>query len=197
MKEALIDSLVSIGAVKLGQFTLKSGMISPIYLDLRRVISYPQVLKQIATELLRLSQHLEFDRIAGIPYTALPIATAFSLESGRPMIYSRKERKTYGTGQIIEGVWKAGDRVLIIDDLITTGDSKLETFAVFLEAGLSVTDVIVLIDREQGGAETLKRQGYNLLSAISIFEILERMKRLKQIEELQYNEVVSFLHETR
>ena len=197
MKEQLVDSLISIGAVKFGEFKLKSGIISPIYLDLRIIISYPDILKNIATVLLTLSQELQFDKIAGIPYTALPIATAFSLASGHPMIYSRKERKAYGTGQMIEGVWEAGDQVLIIDDLITNGGSKLETFKIFLEAGLKVKDVIVLIDREQGGREKLQQEGYHLHSAISIFDILERMKHLKQIGEMQYNEIFDFLQNTK
>jgi uridine monophosphate synthetase len=197
MKEQIIDSLISIGAVKFGEFKLKSGIISPIYLDLRIIISFPDILKNIATELLNLSQKLHFDKIAGIPYTALPIATAFSLASGHPMIYSRKERKEYGTGQMIEGVWDTGDQVLIIDDLITNGGSKLETFEVFLEAGLKVKDVIVLIDREQGGKENLEQQGYQLHAAISIFDILKRMKHLKQIDEMQYNEIYDFLQDVK
>lgn len=97
---------------------------------------------------------------------------------------------------MIEGVWKKGDQVLIIDDLITNGASKQETFDVFLDAGLKVKDVIVLIDREQGGRENLQQGGYNLLSAISIYDILERMKHLNQIEEMQYNEVMAFLQKT-
>ena len=197
MKEKIIDSLISIGAVKFGEFKLKSGIMSPIYLDLRIIISYPDILKNIATELISLSKKLHFDKIAGIPYTAMPIATAFSLASGHPMIYSRKERKEYGTGQMIEGVWNTGDRVLIIDDLITNGGSKLETFEVFLEAGLKVKDVIVLIDREQGGKENLEQQGYHLHSAISIFDILGRMKHLKQIDEIQYNEIYDFLQNAK
>ncbi len=197
MKEQIIDSLISIGAVKFGEFKLKSGIMSPIYLDLRIIISYPDILKNIATELIALSQKLHFDKIAGIPYTAMPIATAFSLASGHPMIYSRKERKEYGTGQMIEGVWNTGDQVLIIDDLITNGGSKLETFEVFLEAGLKVKDVIVLIDREQGGKEKLEQQGYHLHSAISIFDILGRMKYLKQIDEMQYNKIYDFLQNVK
>jgi orotate phosphoribosyltransferase len=197
MKEKIIDSLISIGAVKFGEFKLKSGIMSPIYLDLRIIISYPDILKNIATELITLSQKLQFDKIAGIPYTAMPIATAFSLASGHPMIYSRKERKEYGTGQMIEGVWNTGDQVLIIDDLITNGGSKLETFEVFLKAGLKVKDVIVLIDREQGGKEKLEQEGYHLHSAISIFDILGRMKHLKQIDEMQYNKIYDFLQNVK
>ncbi len=197
MKEQIIDSLISIGAVKFGEFKLKSGIMSPIYLDLRIIISYPDILKNIATELVAISEKLQFDKIAGIPYTAMPIATAFSLASGHPMIYSRKERKEYGTGQMIEGVWNPGDKVLIIDDLITNGGSKLETFEVFLGAGLKVKDVIVLIDREQGGKEKLEQQGYHLHSAISIFDILGRMKHLKQIDEMQYNKIYDFLQNAK
>ncbi|MCP4753476.1 MAG: orotate phosphoribosyltransferase [Proteobacteria bacterium] len=193
MKIRIIDSLISIGAVKLGEFTLKSGILSPIYLDLRIIVSYPKLLQDIASVMSDLASGLEYSKIAGIPYTALPIATAFSLAQGVPMIYNRKEKKTYGTAQQIEGIWQEGERVLIIDDLITNGDSKLETFAVFQQAGLVVTDTIVLIDREQGGKERLQEAGYNLHSLISIFEILERMRGLKQIDETQYNEINQFL----
>lgn len=195
-KQAIIDSLVEIGAIKFGSFTLKSGIQSPIYIDLRITISHPILLQQIAESLLELSADLSFDCIAGIPYTALPIATAFSLASGKPMIYSRKEKKDYGTSKQIEGIWKKGDSVLIIDDLITNGESKFETFKVFEEADLKTSDVIVLIDREQGGAERLKKEGYRLFSIISIFEILERMKETNQISDLLYNETQQFLQET-
>lgn len=196
-KNRIIDSLLSIGAVKLGSFILKSGVKSPIYLDLRVTISYPQLLKEIATILLELSNNLVFDRIAGIPYTALPIATAFSIVSGKPMIYCRKEKKAYGTGQQIEGVWKRGERILVIDDLITNGDSKLETFQLFEKEGLKVKDSVVLIDREQGGRERLERDGYHLFSIISIFEIIERMKEKNGISEERYSEVIRFIHETK
>ncbi|PCI30732.1 MAG: orotate phosphoribosyltransferase [SAR324 cluster bacterium] len=193
MKQKIIDSLIDIGAVKFGEFTLKSGIISPIYIDLRIIISYPKLLEQIAAAMQELSQELSFQEVAGIPYTALPIATAFSLASQVPMIYSRKEKKNYGTSQQIEGVWQSGDQVLIIDDLITNGDSKLETFQVFENVGLTIRDVVVLIDREQGGKNRLQKAGYCLHSLISVFEILERMKELKKLDDTQYEEVKAFL----
>jgi len=196
MKNKIIDALISIGAVKFGEYKLKSGIISPIYLDLRILISFPELLKDIASLLTQPASSLQFDRIAGIPYTALPIATAFSLESGVPMVYCRKEKKEYGTAQQIEGVWKEGETVLIIDDLITNGESKTETFTVYESAGLVVKDVIVLIDREQGGKERLEEQGYKLHALISIFEIIDRLKNLKQISESKYLEITRFLSES-
>ena len=194
IKTTIIDALVDIGAVKLGQFTLKSGIQSPIYLDLRLIISFPELLANIAEALMDLAKDLEYDRIAGIPYTALPIATAFSLLSQKPMVYCRKEVKTYGTANQIEGVWKAGEQVLVIDDLITNGESKFETFSQFEEAGLKIKDTVVLIDRKQGGMERLKKEGYRLFSIISIFEILERMKEINRISEIDYNRVQDFLN---
>jgi len=193
MKAKIIDTLISIGAVKFGSFTLKSGIQSPIYIDLRIIVSYPELLKDIASLLIAEAKSLQFDAIAGIPYTALPIATAFSLASGYPMIYARKEKKKYGTAQQIEGIWKAGDRVLLIDDLITDGGSKQESFAVFESAGLIVEDIIVLIDREQGGKAVVEKTGHRLHALISIFEILERIKGLNKIEDEIYNEILAFL----
>src|SRR3989338_2601838 len=130
-KQSLALALHHIGAIQFGDFTLKSGMKSPIYIDLRLLISYPEVLNQIADAMCVLAKPLKFNRIAGIPYTALPIATAISLKTGWPMIYARKEVKDYGTRKKIEGVFEKGETALIIDDLITTGESKFETIPPF------------------------------------------------------------------
>ncbi|MCG8336788.1 MAG: orotate phosphoribosyltransferase [Proteobacteria bacterium] len=196
-KTAIIDDLIAIGAVKFGEFVLKSGIKSPIYLDLRLIISYPDLLTKIAAALMEISRDLSFQRIAGIPYTALPIATAFSLQSGKPMIYARKEVKDYGTAKQVEGIWQEGESVLVVDDLITDGGSKLETFTTFENQGLKISDVVVLIDREQGGKERLEKKGYHLFSIISIFEILDRMKETNRIVESEYQNIKQFLTEHR
>lgn len=196
-KTEIIDDLVEIGAIKFGDFTLKSGIQSPIYIDLRLIISFPSLLEKIANELNDISQSIPFDRVAGIPYTALPIATAFSLLSGKPMIYARKEVKDYGTAKRIEGVWEKGETVLIIDDLITNGESKFETFAQFEAQDLKVKNVVVLIDREQGGKERLENAGYQLFSIISIFEILDRMKETSRISGSEYENISQFIKQNR
>ncbi|MFH0837864.1 MAG: orotate phosphoribosyltransferase [Patescibacteria group bacterium] len=193
MKTSLSLSLHKIGAVKFGEFTLKSGMKSPIYIDLRILVSFPELLGQIADEMIALAKPFKFDRIAGIPYTALPIATAISLKTGWPMLYARKEVKDYGTKRKLEGIFNAGETVLLVDDLITTGESKFETIAPFEEVGLKVKDVIVLVDREQGGKRLLEAKGYHLHAVLKIHEMLEVLKKEGKIDGSMVDSVLAFL----
>ncbi len=193
MKKQLALALHSIGAVKFGEFTLKSGMKSPIYIDLRVLVSYPEVLGQVADEMIVLAKKLKFDRIAGIPYAALPIATAISLKTGWPMVYARKEVKDYGTKRMLEGNFKPGETILAVDDLITTGESKFIVITPFEEAGLHVKDVLVLIDREQGGKKLLEGKGYHLHAVLKIHEMLEILKKEGKIADSMVDEVLAFL----
>ena len=144
---ALADGLLSAGCIKFGEFTLKSGLKSPIYIDLRQIITYPKLLEQIGQAYLPLLKELKFERLAGLPYAAIPIATAISLAGNYPMIYPRKEAKSYGTKAEIEGEYHAGETAVIIDDLATTGGSKFEAIEKLTGAGLVVKDVVVLVDR--------------------------------------------------
>lgn len=177
ISEALILALYSLGAIKFGHFTLKSGLVSPIYIDLRLLVSDPAVMRMVARAYAGLLRHLTFDRIAGIPYAGLPIATAVGLEMGRPVIYPRREVKDHGTGRVIEGHYCAGEAVVVLDDLITTGGSKFEAIAPLEAAGLRVRDVVVLIDRGQGGTEELAEAGYRLHSLLPLPSILETLER--------------------
>ena len=153
---ALADGLLNAGCIKFGNFTLKSGLSSPIYIDLRRIISFPKLLAQIGEAYLPLLRNLTFDRLAGLPYAAIPIATAVSLQGDYPMIYPRKEVKTYGTKAEIEGEFHAGETALVIDDLATTGGSKFEAIEKLTAVGLVVKDIVVLVDRQSGAKESLE-----------------------------------------
>ncbi|MFA5995486.1 MAG: orotate phosphoribosyltransferase [Patescibacteria group bacterium] len=193
--QELILKLAEINAVKFGEFTLKSGMKSPIYIDLRVIVSYPSVMKTIIAAFKeKIAQdNIQYDLMAGIPYTALPIASVLSIELNTPMIYARKEVKDYGTKKKIEGVYKAGQTCLVIDDLITTGASKFETAAPFESEGLKIKDFVVLVDREQGGKKQLEAKGYQLHSVITLSEVLTVMKTAGKIDEAMCNKVQEFI----
>ena len=169
----LADGLLSAGCIKFGDFTLKSGLTSPIYIDLRQIITYPILLAEVAQAYLPIVSSLQFSRIAGLPYAAIPIATAISLAGNYPMIYPRKEAKSYGTKAEIEGEYHAGETVVVIDDLATTGGSKFEAIEKLIGAGLVVKDVVVLVDRQSGAKESLAQAGYSLHAVLTIGQLLE------------------------
>jgi uridine monophosphate synthetase len=169
----LADGLLAAGCVKFGAFTLKSGLQSPIYLDLRELVSHPTLLAAAAAAYTDLLRGLHFDRLAALPYAALPIGTAVSLHSGWPLIYPRKEAKDYGTKAAIEGAYQAGETVAVVDDLTTTGGSKFEAIEKLTAAGLRVQDVVVLIDRQSGAAEALAQAGYRLHTVFTLTELLD------------------------
>ena len=170
---ALADRLLDAGCMRFGQFTLKSGLQSPIYLDLRQLISDPSLLADASSTYVELLRDLRFDRLAALPYAALPIATAISLAGGWPMIYPRKEAKSYGTGAEIEGSFTQGERAAVIDDLATTGGSKFEAIEKLAAAGLKIEDVVVLVDRQSGASEALAAAGYRLHAVMTLTQMLD------------------------
>ena len=191
--ETLADSLLEAGCVKFGGFTLKSGLKSPIYIDLRQIITYPKLLEQVGAAYLPLLEKLQFDRIAGLPYAAIPIATAISLAGNYPMIYPRKEVKAYGTKAEIEGEYHAGETVVVIDDLATTGGSKFEAIEKLTGAGLIVKDVVVLVDRQSGAKESLAEAGYTMHSVLTISEMLDHWESTEKVEKDKIEATRKFL----
>ena len=179
--EAIALRLYDIGAVRLGQFTLHSGRTSPIYIDLRLLASYPDLLRQVATAYSLLLKPLEFDLLSAAPLAGLLIGTAVSLKMNIPFIYPRLTPKPHGTGKKIEGQWSRGQRVIVIDDLITSGDSLLQTIAALEESGLIVKEAGVLIDREQGGKQFIESKGYRLYSVMTISQLLGCLQRKERI----------------
>lgn len=194
---SLIHKLFEIGAIKFGTFTLKSGIVSPIYIDLRITISDPRLLASIGSAMHDLVKDRPFDLVCGVPYTALPIATAISLQHNIPMVLRRKEKKEYGTGKLIEGIFQKGQRCLIIEDVITSGKSIFETIEPLQQEGLVVEDIIVLVDREQGGARHLSDKGYRLHAVCTITSIVNVLLEEKKINAATATSVIEFIQKNQ
>lgn len=194
----IIHKLFEMGAVKFGQFTLKSGITSPIYIDLRLTVSNPKLLVMIAEAMHEKVRAAKYDLICGVPYTALPFATAISIQHSIPMIMRRKEKKEYGTGKLIEGIFEKEQKCLIVEDVITSGASIMETIVPLAEAGLIVEDVVVLVDREQGGKKFLESKGLKVHAVCTISSIVAELVKEKKISAAVADSVREFIqtHQT-
>jgi uridine monophosphate synthetase len=197
MTDNLYARLFDCGCIKFGEFKLKSGIMSPVYVDMRTLVTYPDVLKLVAQAMIEMMKSLSFDRVAGIPYAGLPLGVAVSLEGNVPMIYPRKEAKSYGTAKLIEGGYNAGETVLVIDDIITDGASKIEAIAPLQDVGLVVKDVLIVLDREQGGAAKLAQAGYTLHSIGTLSQVLESLVRQGKVSAEKQSEVAAFIAENQ
>lgn len=186
-------TLYDIGAVSLGEFKLHSGKISPIYIDLRLLASFPHALRQAAAAYRTVLEKLQFDIITTAPLAGLPIGTAVSLAMDIPLVYPRKTPKAYGSGKLVEGKWEVGQTAVVIDDVTTSGDSILQTIQAVQQVGLHVTDAVLLIDREQGGAENIRAAGYNFHAVISLTEILAHLEAAGRITADQHQHVLRHL----
>ncbi|MFH1104648.1 MAG: orotidine-5'-phosphate decarboxylase [Actinomycetota bacterium] len=159
---SLAGVLHASGCVRFGEFTLRSGVVSPVYVDVRRLAGHPGVMRRVAGEYGRLLRGIAFDHVGAVPYGAIGIGTAVALEAGASLVWPRPEPKGHGTGAVVEGVWSAGERVALIDDVATTGTSAIEAAAILRRAGLTVEDLVVLVERDPSARPTLAEAGIRL-----------------------------------
>ncbi|GAB4216162.1 MAG: bifunctional orotidine-5'-phosphate decarboxylase/orotate phosphoribosyltransferase [Synechococcales cyanobacterium] len=182
----LILQLFDVGCIMFGTYVQASGATFPYYIDLRTIISNPQVFHQVLNAYAAILENLTFDRLAGIPYGSLPTATGLSLRLGYPMIYPRKEVKAHGTRRLIEGHFQVGETVAVVDDILISGKSAIEGAEKLKSAGLLVQDIVVLIDHEKGVKDKLLDHGYRGHSVLTISEIAETLLYNERITKTQF-----------
>ena len=171
-KEYLIDLLKDNEVFLEGDFTLSSGKKSNYYINMKKAITEPEILSTIA-KLINEKIDDGIDKIAGPALGAVPIATAVSLESGKPLLMIRKEKKGYGTSKLIEGNLIEGDNVILVEDVTTTGGSLLKAINAIVDNGGVVQKAFVVVDREEGAMETFANEGITLEPLISVSEFFE------------------------
>jgi len=164
--------LMECGAVQFGDFVLTSGRKSRYYVDVKKASTRPEILERIAGEMAALVGNEE--RLAGMELGAVPIVVALALQTGMPYLILRKGRREHGTGKMIEGEFIPGERVLIIEDVATTGGSIVRSAEILRGAGLIVERALVVVDREEGAVEALRREGIELRPLVRVSELRQR-----------------------
>jgi orotate phosphoribosyltransferase/uridine monophosphate synthetase len=201
----LARKLFDLGGVSFGDFTLgRTVQHSPVYINPRRLLSEPELLREVANILdqeikaaqgRRRPKLSPFSLVAGVPFGGLHLALAYSLKSGVPMCYARPGGTVAGKDHLIEGYYEPGQTALIIDDLMTGGGSILQNAHALEEFDIQVKDAIVLIDREQGGAENLRQHGYNVMSILRLKPMLTYYYESDLITPTWYERSMSYLEE--
>ncbi len=186
-------------AISFGHFKLTSGLDSPYYIDMRLIPSYPDLFDRICDiycEVIR-GEVGSFDRIAGIPTAGVPFAAVVALKLKKPFIYVRKTLRFHGQLKTIEGVLNKGDKVLLVDDLVSTGDSALKTIEAIRGQGGEVTDVVVLIDREQGAEELLRAASVKLHALMKVTEAAKILLEKGLLSKEGYETILSYVEQGR
>jgi len=210
-RRAFAAGLQALGAVKFGRFTLKDGSESPVYCDLRLLISDPDMLAAAGRVYARLLADLRYDRLAAVPTAGLPLGAAAALAARKPMLFPRLARKEHGTGRAIEGLFQPGETVVLLDDLISSGASKREAIDALEAAGLEVRDIVVLVDRRpldrrgaftphgtERGTEAGDQTGssaasYRVHAALGLEEIAAELEANKSISSTELSQLRRFM----
>jgi orotate phosphoribosyltransferase len=159
-------------AVMRGDFVLASGRRSSYYINIKKAYTKPEVLREIVAEMEKKLRGLSYDYLAGVAVGAVPIVACTALAVDKPFLIVRKEKKGYGTGAKIEGEWEKGKRVVLLEDVTTTGGSVISAAVALRGEGLICEDVIVVVDREEGAEEALKQARLKLLPLLRVSQLL-------------------------
>jgi len=193
MKAELCRILTKIGALKFGAFKLSGGKVSPYYIDLRIVPSFPEAFQKISDYYITLiNQDVgaeSFERIAGVPTAGMAFASLIAYHLKKPFLYSRQQVKTHGRGRRVEGIIMPGDRILLVDDLITTGQSLRKAASAIRAEGGIVNEAVVLVDREEGGTENLAKDNVKLHYLLRVSEAADKLYQMGTITEEEYKTI--------
>ena len=192
-EEELCDVLLRTGSLKFGTFKLASGILSPYYVDLRIIPSDPEAFRRVINYYLAVLQPnlaKRVQRLAGIPTAGIAYAAVLAFHLSKPFLYVRKEAKEHGRERRIEGLLQPGDKVLVLDDVATTGKNIIEAAETIRGEGGVVDDAVVLLDRQQGGEANLSRIGVKLHAFTTMKRIADRLVALGTIDESQHKEIV-------
>ncbi len=197
MNEKIAQALVDANIMKFGKFVLASGRESPVYVDIRGVSSYPKPFKIIIDALSKEIEKLNVDIIAGAETAGIPLAAGVALKLDKPLIYVRKRPKGYGTDSMIEGILNKGQKVVLIDDMMTNGGSKLKFIDGIRATEAIIENVAIVVDREQGGGELLGEEGVMLHTLITLRNMLDYMKQKELVDEETVNKVLIYLKQNK
>jgi orotate phosphoribosyltransferase len=186
-KDKMANILFKLDAIKFGVFKLTSGKASPYYVDLRVIPSFPDSYREICdfyAEYITNQIGIDkFDRVAGIPLAGIPFASQIAYNLKKPFLYVRKGIRTHGRERRVEGILVSGDRVLLVDDLLTTGLTLKTAAEVVRAEGGIVTEAVVFLDREEGGKQLLEKHGVKLHPLLRISEIANTLYEIGAIDE--------------
>lgn len=197
MNKEIAKALCDAKVIKFGSFELVSGKITPVYVDVRVLPSNPESMQIVTDELAKLIKKLNVDVIAGAETAGIPLAAAIAIKTKMPMIYVRKRPKGYGTMSMIEGLLEKNQKVVLVDDMATDGFSKIRFIEGIRQASAIVEDVVIVLDREQGAADTVKKAGAKLHYLITLREVLDYMKENNSVDEKTYDEVMDYLEKNK
>jgi len=189
--------LLRTGALQFGMFTLSGGRLSPYYLDLRVIPSFPDSFRTCTDLLAKTARAVEgIDKIGGIPTGGLPWAAVLAYSLAKPLVYTRKDVKLHGRERNVEGILTPGERVLLVDDVITTGKNILAAIQTIRNEGGVVENALVLLDREEGGGEHLQKEGVKLHSVTKISSVARKLLDMDAITRTQFEQLTGEKTET-